>query len=53
MVVHIDQRPYGTIRYPLAFRKILDTELRQSHVHSILIEKADVIGATQEYDLTS
>ncbi len=51
--VHIYQRPYGTIGCPFAFRKIPEAGPRRPKVHLAAVEKVDISGVTQEYDLTS
>ncbi len=53
LLVHIDQRPYGPIRCPLVFRKVLRAEHRQLKVHLTAVEKVDMSGVTQEYNVTS
>ena len=53
LVVHIDQCPYGKIQCPLMFRKIPEAEHHQPRVHLAMVEKVEISGVTQEYDLTS
>jgi hypothetical protein len=53
LVIHVNQRPYGTIPSRLALRKIVEARLPRPKAHLAAVEKEEPSATTEEYDLAS